>query len=42
MPSASPAPSELVVVVGSVRIAVQRDFDAAHLRAVVRALREAT
>ena len=37
-----PAASELVVVVGAARIAVQRDFDAAHLRAVVRALREAT
>ncbi len=41
-PSAPAAPSELVVVIGAARIAVQRDFDAAHLRAVVRALREAT
>lgn len=36
------APSEIVVVVGAARIDVQRDFDAAHLRAVVHALREAT
>jgi hypothetical protein len=40
--SAPATPSDLVVMVGSARIAVQRDFDAAHLRAVVRALREAT
>jgi len=40
--SAPAAPSELVVVVGAARIAVQQGFDAAHLRAVVRALREAT
>jgi hypothetical protein len=40
--SAPAAPSELVVAIGPARIVVQRDFDAAHLRAVVRALREAT
>jgi len=40
--SAPAAPSDLVVMIGSARIAVQRDFDAAHLRAVVRALREVT
>lgn len=32
----------LVVLVGSARIIVQPDFDAAHLRAIVRALGEAT
>lgn len=40
--SAPAARSELVVVVGAARIAVERGFDAAHLQAVVRALREAT
>ena len=34
--------SSLVVIVGSARIVVERDFDPSHLRAVVRVLGDAT